>query len=255
MQCTENCYFLFNSTVYIDSFRKGIKYSYLFKLNFLNCIFKNFVSVFRRKTAATPAVCRSCNAMKNDLNQRFDFMIDENMDNFDCLYLLATKLDPNYWLFVCGETAVQNIVTRYINKTTEELVLLLRMVITRKTFNEEERGTGSDGQSQRNLDAHKVKLLYAKTVSASATPESHYQNTGSKRSKIQLELLDYMDLDNGFGCFCLWGRGKQKIDSLSFWTTQSTSIPIKASVHFISSSSFFCPIWKRIFYCFLALRR
>jgi hypothetical protein len=50
-------------------------------------------------------------------------MIDETMDNFDCLYLLATELDPNYRLFVSGEAAVQNIVTRNINKTAEDLVL------------------------------------------------------------------------------------------------------------------------------------
>ena len=31
--------------------------------------------------------------MKNDLNHRFDFKIDETMDNFDCLYLLATELE------------------------------------------------------------------------------------------------------------------------------------------------------------------
>ena len=61
--------------------------------------------------------------MKNDLNHRFDFMIDETMDNFDCLYLLGTELDPNYRLFVSGEPAVQNIVTRHINKTAEDMVL------------------------------------------------------------------------------------------------------------------------------------
>jgi hypothetical protein len=61
--------------------------------------------------------------MKNDLNHRFDFLIDETMDNFDCLYLLATELDPNYRLFVSGEAAVQNIVTRNFNKTAEDFVL------------------------------------------------------------------------------------------------------------------------------------
>jgi hypothetical protein len=60
--------------------------------------------------------------MKNDLNVRFDFMINETMDNFDSMYLLATKFDPNYRLFGFGEAAVQISSHDTTNKPTEELV-------------------------------------------------------------------------------------------------------------------------------------
>ena len=118
----KNCYVFGNSTIYrgaSTSFRKGNKFSYLCK--FTSCVvFKNFLLQFFEEN---PSFAGVCDAMKNDLNHRFDFMIDETMDNFDCLYLLGTELDPNYRLFVSGEPAVQNIVTRLINKTAEDMVL------------------------------------------------------------------------------------------------------------------------------------
>ncbi|KZS09543.1 Uncharacterized protein APZ42_026213 [Daphnia magna] len=160
-----------------------------------------------------PSFAGVCNAMKNDLNHRFDFMIDETMDNFDCLYLLATELDPNYRLFVSGEAAVQNIVTRHINKTAKYLGLETSYYEDNEKVQEEEIERGTDGP--RNLDAHKFKLLYVKTPI----------------SKIELELLHYiaMDLD----AHVLWVEGIcQKIDSLVFWTSQRNRFPYLSKLAF-----------------------
>ena len=50
-----------------------------------------------------PSFVGVCAEMKNNLNAWFDYMMDETMDTFDSIYLLATELQPNYRLFVSGE--------------------------------------------------------------------------------------------------------------------------------------------------------
>jgi hypothetical protein len=81
----------------------------------------------------------------------------------------------------------------------------------------------------RNLDKHEFKLLFTKTVSV--TPESHFRNPGSSKSKIQLELLDYIAMD--LEVHVLWVEGiRKKIDSLAFWTSQRHRFPYLSKLAF-----------------------
>ncbi len=65
----------------------------------------------------------------------------------------------------------------------------------------------------------------------SATPESHFRNPGSSKSKIQLELLDYTTMD--LEVHVLWVEGiRQKIDSLTFWKNQRHRFPYLSKLAF-----------------------
>ncbi|KAK4027205.1 hypothetical protein OUZ56_016217 [Daphnia magna] len=78
---------------------------------------------------------------------------------------------------------------------------------------------------------HQFKLLYAKTLSSAPESSSGFRHIGSRRSKIQLELFDYisMDLDN----FTCWGDDiPKKIDTLSFCTTQRFRFPFLSKLAF-----------------------
>lgn len=82
---------------------------------------------------------------------------------------------------------------------------------------EKEGGTADGGP--RNLNAHQFKLLYTKTLSSAPESSNDYRQTGLRRSKIQVELLDYVSMDLG-----PFTRGEGdipiKIESLAFWKSQ-----------------------------------
>lgn len=82
---------------------------------------------------------------------------------------------------------------------------------------EKEGRTVEDGP--RNLNAHQYQLLYAKTLSSAPESSNDYRQTGLRRSKIQVELLDYVSMDLG-----PFTRGEGdipiKIESLAFWKSQ-----------------------------------
>ncbi|EFX75135.1 hypothetical protein DAPPUDRAFT_108184 [Daphnia pulex] len=120
--------------------------------------------------------------MKNNLNAWFYFMIDENMDTFDSIYLLATGLDPNYRLFASGVPAVQNIVTGEEANTfgfESDLKLFGKRETNRlegledgsknkvnpaenNAGQEKEGGPGTADGGPRNLNTHQFKLLLQK---------------------------------------------------------------------------------------------
>jgi len=88
---------------------------------------------------------------------------------------------------------------------------------------QENEGETADG-GPRNLSAHKCKLLYAKTLSSAPESSNDYRQTGLRRSKIQVELLDYVSMDlSPFTC----GDGDIpiKIDSLAFWKSKKQRFP------------------------------
>ncbi|KAI9550892.1 hypothetical protein GHT06_004572 [Daphnia sinensis] len=142
-----------------------------------------------------PSFAGVCAEMKNNLNARFDFMIDKTMDTF-------------LQLFVSGEPAVQNIVTRHINKTSTEMVSLIffkpetslddgsenEINPAKNNAGQENEGKTADG-GPRNLNAHQFKLLYAKTLSSAPESSNDYRQTGLRRSKIPVELLGYVSMD------------------------------------------------------------
>ena len=41
--------------------------------------------------------------MRNDMDARFGYMMDETDENFDCLHLIATYFDPNLRILITAE--------------------------------------------------------------------------------------------------------------------------------------------------------
>ena len=57
----------------------------------------------------SPSFTEVCKILTNDLKRRFDYMVYETVNEFDCIYVLSTCLDQNYRMFVNRQSEFQNL--------------------------------------------------------------------------------------------------------------------------------------------------
>ena len=55
----------------------------------------------------SPSFTEVCEILTSDLKRRF--MVYETVNEFDCIYVLSTCLDPNYRMFVNRQSEFQNL--------------------------------------------------------------------------------------------------------------------------------------------------